>query len=62
MCVFIYSVHVCTQQESFERREELLREVEIAEQMTRRESKAAEAKKKSRALELQSQVPMYACT
>lgn len=44
------------QQESIERREELLRELEVADQMTRRESKEAEAKKKSQAKELQSQV------
>ena len=37
----------------------MLRELEIAEQITRRESKAAEAMKKSRALELQSQVCVF---
>ena len=58
--MYVYvCVSVCAQQESIERREELLRELERAEQMTRRESKAAEAKKKSRALELQSQVNVW---
>jgi len=48
--------HFSLQQESIERREELLRELEVADQMTRRELKEAEAKKKSQAEELQSQV------
>lgn len=44
------------QQESLERREELLRELEFAQQMTRREKEDQEEEKRRRKSELESQV------
>ena len=44
------------QQESLERREELVRELEVAQQLTRRDVERDEAQKTERKAELESQV------
>jgi hypothetical protein len=47
------------QQESLERREELLRELELVSQLTRREAEGVEAKKLARKQELENQVRFF---
>jgi hypothetical protein len=44
------------QEESLERREELLRDLELANQLTRREEKLKEEERATRRAELESQV------